>query len=134
MKNKVALGLNTLVIKPNKKEFNNLSLLVLSIGIIVLILFILKLSLFCACLVNCDLPWNFEFFLSIVSISKGSSAAKTTPSISFSMEESFEGKFIILSFVFKSSYIYFAIFIIELLPSVFKFLQNELKLYKEDDM
>ena len=42
MKNKVALGLNTLVIKPNKKEFNKLSLLVLSIGIIVLILFILN--------------------------------------------------------------------------------------------
>ena len=38
----------------------------------------------------------YEILLSIVSTSNGSAAAKTIPSISFSMEESFDGKFITL--------------------------------------
>ena len=40
----------------------------------------------------------FEILFSIVSIFKGSAAAKTIASTSFSMEESLVGKFITLSF------------------------------------
>jgi hypothetical protein len=40
----------------------------------------------------------FEILFSIVSISKGSAAAKTIASISFSTEDSFAGKFIMLFF------------------------------------